>query len=139
MIGSGRNFQGFVEEGGDLMSGTRGVRAVTLDRFRDVARDMDGVQLCDLPPFTTLLVRTMNSLYRVVIARGSEVYVQGGAFFPDLTPAYLEGASIGGSCVRAGWIVIGLLLEIRSEGRRTVTSPVCAISAVRASARSLPV
>lgn len=121
------------------MSGTRLVRADTLERFRDVVQDMDGVQLSDLPPFTTLLVRTMNSLYRVVITRGSEVYVQGGAFFPDLTPAYLDGASIGGSCLRAGWIVIGLLLEIRSDGRRTITSPVRAISTERASAGSFPV
>ena len=58
---------------------------------------MNGVHLRRLPPFTTLLVQTANSLYRLVITRGPEVYVQGGVFFPDLTSAYVEGSSGGGS------------------------------------------
>jgi hypothetical protein len=77
------------------MSDTNLVRAITLDSFRGVAENIEGVHLCDLPPFTTLLVRTVNSLYRIVITDGPEVYVQGGAFFPDPTLAYLEGAGIG--------------------------------------------
>lgn len=111
-----------------MISDTRLIRSATLDRVCAVVDDSEGVQLSHLPPFTTLRVRTMNSLYHVVITQGPEVYVQGGAFFPDLTPAYLEGASVGGSCIRVGWIGLGLLLEIHSGGRRTITSPVCAIS-----------
>jgi len=34
---------------------------------QDVVDHSEGVQLGQLPPLTTLLVRTMNSLYRVVI------------------------------------------------------------------------
>jgi hypothetical protein len=108
------------------MSDAKLVRA--LDWFRSVVENIEGVHLCHLPPFTTLIVRTMNSLYRVVIIEGREVYVQGGAFFPHPTAAYLEGASIGGSSIRVGWIGIGLLVEIRSGGRRIITSPVRAIS-----------
>lgn len=110
------------------MSDTRLVRAVTLDRFGYVVEHIEGVHLPDLPPFTTLLVRTRNSLYRVVITHWPEVFVQGGAFFPDLTSAYLDGTSIGGSCLRVGWIGIGLLVEIRSGGRRIITSRVRAIT-----------
>jgi hypothetical protein len=99
----------------------------TLDRIGDVVEDNAGVHLCDLPPSTTLLVRTMNSLYRIVIAHWPEVYVQGGAFFPDLTAAYLDGASLGGSCLKVGWIGVGLLVEIRSGGHRILTSRVRAI------------
>ena len=100
--------------------------AATLDRIGDV-EDTSGVHLCDLPPSTILLVRTMNSLYRIVIADWPEVYVQGGAFFPDLTPAWVDGASVGGSCLKLGWIGVGLLVEIRSGGRRILTSRVRAI------------
>ena len=59
------------------MSDTKFAHAATLDRFVDVVKGVEGVHLRNLPPFTTLLVRTMNSLYRVVIAEGLEVYVQG--------------------------------------------------------------
>jgi hypothetical protein len=109
------------------MSDIAWARAATLDRIGDVVEDIAGVHLCDLPPSTTLLVRTMNSLYRIVIAHWPEVYVQGGAFFPDLTAAYLDGASLGGNCLKVGWIGVGLLVEIRSGGRRILTSRVRAI------------
>lgn len=114
------------------MADTRWVRAATLDRIGDVVDDTAGVRLCDLPPFTTLLVRTKNSLYRVVITHSPEVYIQGGAFFPHPTPACIDGASIGGSCLRVGWIGVGLLVEIRSGGRHIITSPVHAITAEQA-------
>ena len=91
-------------------------------------KNVEGVHLRDLPPFTTLLVRTVNSQYRVVLTQGREVYVQGGAFFPDATPAYLDGASIGGSSIRVGWIGVGLLMEFRLGRRRIITSPVRAIA-----------
>jgi hypothetical protein len=119
--------------GSDLMSDTKFVRAATLDWFHAVVDDIEGVHLRHLPPFTTLLVRTTNSLYRVVITPGSEVYVQGGAFFPDPTSAYLDGSSIAGSCLRVGWIGVGLSLEIRSGGLRIITSPVRAITTEQAS------
>ena len=59
--------------------------------------DIKGVDVRHLPPFTTLLVWTMNSLYRVVITQQPEVIVQGGVFFPDPTSAYLDGADSGGA------------------------------------------
>jgi hypothetical protein len=107
--------------------------APTVHRVADVVEDTQGVHLRDLPPFTTLLVQTVNSLYRVVITQGPEVYVQGGAFFPDLTSAYLDGASIGGSCIKVGWIGVGLLVQFRSGDQCVLTSPVRAITTERAS------
>ena len=114
------------------MSDTKLVRAATLDWFHAVVDDIEGVYLRHLTPFTTLLVRTMNSLYRVVITPGPEVYVQGGAFFPDPTSAYLDGASRGGS-LRTGWIGVDLSVEFRSGGLRIITSPVRAITTEQAS------
>jgi len=109
------------------MSDTRFVRAITLESFGSVVDDIEGVQLRHLPPLTTLLVRTTNSLYRVVITEGPEVYVQGGAHFPDPTSAYLDGARLGGSCLKLGWIAVGLLVQFRSKNRCIITSPVRAI------------
>jgi hypothetical protein len=106
------------------MSDTKFAHAATLGRFVDVVKGVEGVHLRNLPPFTTLLVRTTNSLYRVVIAEGLEVYVQGGAFFPDPTSAYLDGASSSGSCLRVGWIGIGLTVQIRCGDQCIITSPV---------------
>ena len=114
------------------MADTKWVRAATLDRIGDLVDDTAGVHLRDLPPLTTLLVWTTNSVYRVVITQWPEVYIQGGAFFPDPTSAYLDGASIGGS-LRVGWIGIGFFVEIRSGGRHIITSPVRAITTERAS------
>jgi hypothetical protein len=114
------------------MADNRQVCAATLDRIGDLVDDTAGVHLRDLPPSATLLVWTMNSLYRVVITQWPEVYIQGGAFFPDPTAAYLDGASIGGT-LRVGWIGVGLFVEIRSGGRRIITSAVRAITTERGS------
>ena len=115
------------------MADSRRLRAATLDRIGDLLDEAAGVHLRDLPPFTTLLVWTRNSLYRVFVTKWPEVYVQGGAFFPDPTLAHVDGASIGGSCLRVGWIGAGLLVEIRSGGRHIITSPVLAITTEQAS------
>ena len=103
---------------------TRIARAATLDGFTAEATCADGVQLRDVEPMTTLVVRTHNSTYRIVVSRETTVLVEGGRFFPELTPAYLEGASFGGSFLKVGWIAIGLRMEIRADGQRIVTSPV---------------
>ena len=109
------------------MSQSTVIRAATLDRFVDAVDGVEGVHLRQLPPLTTLLVHTRNSQYRLVVTQGTAIFVQGGAFFPDPTPAHLDGASIGGSCLKVGWIGVGLLMEIRAGGRRIITSPVRAI------------
>ena len=104
------------------MSDNKFVRAVTLDRLADVVNDIKGVDVRHLPPFTTLLVRTVNSLYRVVITQQPEVFVQGGVFFPDPTSAYLDGASMG-EFRQVGWIGVGLLMQIRWGDRRHLSPP----------------
>ena len=86
--------------------------------------DTEGVQLGQLPPLTTLLVRTMNSLYRVVVVEATEVFVQGGEFFRDPERASLDGSSAERRCLKVGWIGVGRMMEIRSQGRRITTSPV---------------
>ena len=120
-------------QGSDLMSDRKRGRAATLDWLADPVTDIKCVDLRSLPPFTTVLVGTVNSVYRVVTTCGPDVSVQGGVFFPEATWAHLEGASIGGSCLRAGCICVGMLIEIRSSDRRIITSAVLAIRTVQAS------
>jgi hypothetical protein len=99
-------------------------RAATLTGFTSAVSSTNGVQLRDLPPMTTLVVRTRNSEYHIVVSSGDEVLVKGGHFFPSLTEARFSGASVGGSFLKVGWIGVGLRMEILAEGRRIVTSPV---------------
>ena len=110
------------------MADNERLHAATLDRIGELADDTGGVHLRDLPPFTTLLVWTKYSLYRVVLTQWPEAWVQGGAFFPDPTLVRVEGDSFGGSCLRAGWISAGLSVEMRAGARLIITSPVRAIT-----------
>jgi hypothetical protein len=114
------------------MSNPKFVRFATRNHVHELVEGLAGVYLRDLPPFTTLLVRTRNSLYRMVITRWPEVYVQGGDFFPNPTAVYLDGATSGGSWLKVGWIGVGGLVEIRLGGCRITTSPVLAITTEQA-------
>ena len=102
-----------------------------MNDFLDLARHMEGVELDRLEPLTTLLVWTWHSLYRVIVREGCEVVVQGGSSFLEPTPAHVEGASIGGGLLKAGWIGVGFLMELRITGQLIRTSPVVAIAKER--------
>src|SRR4029453_15608097 len=82
-------------------------------------------------PLTILLVWTWHSVYRIIVAGGSDVLVQGGSFFPDPTPARVESANPGSHVRRAGGIGVGDLMALRIDGQLIVTSPVIAIAAER--------
>jgi hypothetical protein len=113
----------------DAMSHTTTVlvpKAATIDGFAEATAGT-GVSLFDLDPLTVLLVDTHNTRYRLVVSQRTAVFVTGGRFFPDTTAARLEGASLGGSLLKLGWIGAGLCMEFQAGGQRIVTSPVRAI------------
>jgi len=91
--------------------------------------DFDRLYVRELPPLTTLLVETKNSSYRIVVMEGSHVRVQGGPFFPQPTPAQLDGARLCGTGLEVEWLGVGLRMRITVGARRLVTSPIRAISA----------
>jgi hypothetical protein len=66
----------------------------------------------------------------IVVIDGSNIYVRGGAFFPESTAACLDGARVGGTLLRMGWIGVGFPMEIRAGGEHFVTSPVRTITTV---------
>ena len=101
-------------------------RTATLDGF--VEASADGINVLEIEPMTTLLVRTCNSHYRLLVSSNAAIHVQGGRFFPGVTPARLDGSSAGGSLLKVGWIAVGLRMEISTGDQRIVTSPVRAIA-----------
>ena len=86
----------------------------------------NGVQIDRLEDMQKLQVWTHNSLYEITVidGRGGEVLLRGGRFFPEMTPAHLSGATLGGSFCRMRGIYCGFRMEFASDGRRIVTSPV---------------
>ena len=106
-------------------------RAVTLDGFVEETGNIRGLYLRDVEPLTTLIVRTRNSHYRIIVSRDTSAIVQGGQFFPDATPGRIDGSGFGGSFLKVGWIGIGLRMETFADGRRIITSPVRDISIQR--------
>jgi hypothetical protein len=103
---------------------TRILRHTTIEDFTHEAATAPGIVVRDLEPMTVIRVRTRNSQYVLIVAPDGEILIQGGAFFPDPTPAHFSGATSGGSLLKVGWIVRGLRMEIANAGRRIVTSPV---------------
>jgi hypothetical protein len=106
------------------LPGTAVPRRATLDGFVGALAEAPGINLHDLDPLTTLLVRTRNSTYRVIVSQGTSVIVQGGQFFPDATAARIDGSGFGGSLLKIAWIGVGLRMEIFADGQRIITSPV---------------
>jgi hypothetical protein len=90
----------------------------------------NGVQVDRMEDMEKLVIRTRNSLYEIIIidGRSGEILVRGGQFFPELTPARLAGATLGGSFCKMRGIYTGFRMEINADGQRTVTTPVESIA-----------
>jgi hypothetical protein len=102
----------------------------TLEGFVHEAGGGDGLAIESLDVGTSLIVSTCNSQYRLIVLDGPRrsVMVKGGLLLPEATPACLQGASVGGSFVRTGWIGVGLRLEILVDRKRIVTSRVRSVT-----------
>jgi hypothetical protein len=86
----------------------------------------NGVQVDQMDDMEKLVIQTRNSMYEITIidGRSGEILVRGGQFFPELTPARLAGATLGGSFCKMRGIYTGFRMEITANGQRTVTTPV---------------
>ena len=113
-------------------------RAMPQEEYIPVGANLDtwsdepwanGVQLDRMEDMERLCVETSNSVYEIVIIDGpsGEILVRGGQFFPELTPARLAGATLGGSFCKMRGIYTGFRMEINANGKRTLTSPVKSI------------
>ena len=108
----------------------------TLDGVVEAVSRTEGVGLTDVDALSTLVVRTDNSVYQITILQpyAREVLVQGGAFFPERTRACLTGSSFGGSCIKLGWVGMGLHMEFHFDDKWIITSHVRSITVEQASA-----
>jgi hypothetical protein len=102
-----------------------------VDPFLKFLEHVEQLEFSQLAPLTTLLVWTRNSLYRLVVAQGCEVLLQGGAMFPEPTPAHVDGARGGGTRLKTGWIGVGLVMEFHVGQTQFSTSPIVAIATER--------
>ncbi len=101
-------------------------RYCTLEGFAQETSDSSGVEIARLSPLTRLQVQTQNTLYKLTLIDPMEsvVYIQGGRFFSEPSEAHLCGSSYGGTLIKLSWIGLGMRMELASQGRRIVTSPV---------------
>ena len=86
----------------------------------------NGMQIDHREDIEKLAIQTWNSMYEITIIEGrtGEVSVHGGHLFPELTPARLTGATLGGSFCKMRGIYVGFRMEINANGQRFVTTPV---------------
>ena len=98
------------------------------------------IQVDSCAPFETLVVKTSNSVYEVIVLSGrdGEVLVRGGRFFPEFRRATLAGSTVGGNALKLRSIEVGLRLELRADGKAFSTSPVQALSQQDKSAATFP-
>ncbi len=85
-----------------------------------------GVNLARLNPLDTVVVRTRNSTYEIIVTAPStgEVLVRGGEFFPAFTAARLAGSTLGGSVLKLRSIHRGFRIEFGLGRQFVLTSPV---------------
>lgn len=86
---------------------------------------LPGVALETLEPFDTILARTHNSDYRIVLldSKTGRSLVEGGQFVAPVE-AVVNGSAFGNSAFKVGWIGTGLRMEFWTHGIIVSTSPV---------------
>ena len=94
----------------------------------------NGIQIDRLEDMQKIAVRTANSLYEIIIIGGhqGDILVRGGKFFPELTPAHLAGATMGGCFCKMRGIYVGFCMEFSANRQRIITSPVETIAVLAA-------
>jgi hypothetical protein len=84
------------------------------------------VMLESLTPFDTILLRTHNSDYRILLLdpETGRALVEGGSYLPEPCEGLVKGSALPGSVFNGGAISIGGRLEMWVNERVFLTSPV---------------
>ncbi len=101
-------------------------RYCTLDGVTEISPLLEGVTLMALKACDTIHVRTRNSDYEIFMLdpKSGRALVQGGKYVAEPVEATVSGSTFGGCMLKAGWLGVGLRMEIYMNGQRIVTSPV---------------
>jgi hypothetical protein len=98
----------------------------TFDDFAVKSGVGGGVWIDALDIGSVLTVWTQHSCYRfeIVDASARLARVTGGSLFPEATDVRIQGATVGGSMIKAGWVGVGLRMEFMAGARQITTSRV---------------
>src|SRR5262244_807931 len=101
-------------------------RHCDLDGVAEISPSLEGVTLMALEACDIIHVRTRNSDYEIFLLdpKSGRALVRGGEYFAEPVEATVSGSTFGGCMLKAGWLGVGLRMEIYANGQRTVTSPV---------------
>ena len=101
-------------------------RYCDLDGVIEISPLLEGVALMAVEVCDTIHVRTRNSDYEIFMLdpESARALVRGGEYFAEPVEATVSGSTFGGCMLMTGWLGVGLRMEIRVNGQRTVTSPV---------------
>ena len=88
--------------------------------------NVDDLALANLRPFDTILLRTHNNDYRIMLLepKTGRALVEGGDFLVEPNEALLRGSAIPGSEFKEGSICVGSRLEIWVDDRVLLTSTI---------------
>ena len=88
--------------------------------------EINELQLENLNPFDTVLVRTHNSDYRILLLdpKMGRALVEGGNYLLEPNDALLKGSALPGDALKPGAICVGCRLEMWLNERVFITSPV---------------
>ena len=89
----------------------------------------DDLRLENLQPFDTILLRTHNSDYRILLLdpKTGRALVEGGDYIVEPTEAVVCGSAVAGDEFKPGTISVGCRLEVWVGERVLLTSPVTTI------------
>ena len=90
---------------------------------------LEDILLENLNAFDTILLRTHNSDYRILLLdpNTGRALIEGGEYLVEPNEALLTGSAIPGSEFKAGLLSLGSRLEILVDERVLLTSPIKAL------------
>lgn len=90
------------------------------------ATETDELLIEDLKPFDTILLRTHNTDYRILLLDPTtgRALVEGGDYILEPNEALLQGSAVAGDALKPGTICVGCRLEMWLGPRVFLTSPV---------------
>jgi hypothetical protein len=100
-------------------------RCGSLEGLTELSSSLQGIELATLVPFDTILVRTVNSDYRMFMLdpETGRALLEGGKITEPVEATVL-GSSFGGAVLRTRWIGVGLRIEAWADEKYIRTSPV---------------
>jgi RNA polymerase-binding transcription factor DksA len=99
------------------------------DNAANEVRSDSDLRLEQLNAFDTILLRTRNSHYRILLIdpQTGRALVEGGSYLSEPAEALLRGSAVPGSAFRGGELCVGSRVEMWLDEKVFITSPVKSI------------